>query len=117
MYEIKSAEIDFKNHRQITVNGEEYFHVEKVEVFTVDDNGKFIDSKVIDSPPYHTGPGLRVVDGAPTKSKYRLRGEPAVRIQLDAECTSQKVIIEISHHKGLIFLDVRTIPETLVNMI
>lgn len=100
-------------------NGDiDYMHIDQVEVFTGDDNGKETDCYSF-QVKHKVEPELvihRRVIPKVIKATSRLRSEPGVRITLRPERPEDALItIEVVHHKGRVY--VRTVGLSMDRMI
>lgn len=94
------------------INGDNYLHIDAVEIFTGND-----DHQETDCVEIHAGGENLIVKQLLTKairkSKYRLREEPGIRIFITSEA-GENFIVSLSPHKGNIRVDVEEVTnETL----
>jgi hypothetical protein len=96
----------------IRINNENYLHIQKVEVFTGDDDYNETDCVEVSSHKEQ----LLIKQLLTRKSKpssHRLRGEPSVRLFLDSE-DGKKYILTVAHHKGSIHVSAKEISHEMV---
>ena len=85
----------------LQIGDSDYFHVEKIEVFTGDDSYNETDCAEITSISNKLKIA-RLVDHS-ARSNFRLRHETGVRIFLEAE-DGGRFCLTVCHHKGMIQL-------------
>jgi hypothetical protein len=89
----------------LSINNEEHLHVERVEIFTGDDEYNETDSVEITS---HNDLLLikQVLTRRNKPSSYRLRGEPGIRMFLNGE-SGEQFVLTLAHHKGSIHVSAK----------
>jgi hypothetical protein len=89
----------------LSINNEKHLHVERVEVFTGDDEYNETDSVEITS---HNE--LLLIKQLLTRrnkpSSHRLRGEPGIRMFLSSE-SGDGFVLTLAHHKGSIHVSAK----------
>ena len=91
------------SYRNIEIGEDnQHFHIEKIEVFTGDDESKETELIEITTNASYLNPKLIAVRKPKHKklASGRLRGEPGVRIYLLSEDTHNTYCLEFYHHKG-----------------
>lgn len=82
----------------IFINESNYLHINRVEIFTGDDD--YNETDIIE---VHTSNNKLVAKKLLTETirstKYRVRGEPGIRLFIDSE-NGEGFLLTICHHKG-----------------
>lgn len=91
----------------VEIDGETNFHIESVEMFTGNDEGEETDNYSAISKNCELKIARRIVPAA-VKIPFRVRGEPGVRVNFVQECGTRQFTMTICHHKGSIFLDLKS---------
>ena len=102
-------EIKFQIDECLKIKDEQNFHIFKVEVFTGDDSYHETDSYTL-SNKQENPDELELVQQkpiTPKKSDYRIRNEPGVRIHLVPENVNDRFVLEICHHKGSVYFNMK----------
>jgi len=91
----------------LLINNEKQLHVERVEVFTGDDDYNETDSVEVTA---HSDQLLikQLLTRRNKPSDFRLRGEPGVRLFLACE-SGKNFILTLAHHKGSLHVQAKEI--------
>ena len=90
------------NGDTLSLNNDQYLHINKVEVFTGDDDYNETDLIEVETINEKLIAKKTLTESV-RPSKYRLRGEPGIRLLVASE-SGPRYRVTIAHHKGNIII-------------